>query len=223
MKNLEKLILFCGICLMLGGCGMGKPQITGSNPEDFTTEKSAMPVDVNETLVENTQQTAQIVDTTASEEADADDVNPALTVSPETPETAANEVALKVNEESSTQTKMPTQDDFPTQEMGKKTTQAIEGNPIENLAKCMSEKGVRMYGATWCPHCQEQKKMFGDYFRHIEYIECDSNTPDNQVEKCRSDNIQGYPTWVFPKDAFTPGRRSLEELAKYSGCEYNPQ
>ena len=30
----------------------------------------------------------------------------------------------------------------------------------DDFAKCLNEKGLKLYGASWCPHCQEQKQMF---------------------------------------------------------------
>ena len=35
------------------------------------------------------------------------------------------------------------------------------------LAECLSEHGVIMYGAFWCPHCAAQKKVFGDAFTQV--------------------------------------------------------
>ena len=29
------------------------------------------------------------------------------------------------------------------------------------LAKCLTSKDVKMYGTSWCPHCNNQKEMFG--------------------------------------------------------------
>ena len=26
------------------------------------------------------------------------------------------------------------------------------------FARCLSDRGVKMYGAWWCPHCKEQKE-----------------------------------------------------------------
>lgn len=31
----------------------------------------------------------------------------------------------------------------------------------DDFAKCLSEKGVKFYGAFWCSHCANQKAMFG--------------------------------------------------------------
>ena len=30
------------------------------------------------------------------------------------------------------------------------------------FARCLKDRQVKMYGAYWCPHCAEQKEMFGE-------------------------------------------------------------
>ncbi len=42
---------------------------------------------------------------------------------------------------------------------------AITG--LDDFAKCLSEKGVTMYGAAWCSHCQNTKKTFGQSFQYV--------------------------------------------------------
>ena len=32
------------------------------------------------------------------------------------------------------------------------------------LAKHLSQKGVRMYGAYWCPYCDKQKELFDNVY-----------------------------------------------------------
>ena len=31
---------------------------------------------------------------------------------------------------------------------------------LDQFALCLGDKGAVFYGAFWCPHCQNQKKMF---------------------------------------------------------------
>lgn len=59
------------------------------------------------------------------------------------------------------------------------------------LAKCITEKGWAMYGTYSCSHCQAQKKIFGDSFQYIKYVEC---TKD--VQLCIDKKINGFPTWA---------------------------
>lgn len=34
----------------------------------------------------------------------------------------------------------------------------------DDFAKCLTEKGAKMYGTSWCGHCKNQKALFGDSF-----------------------------------------------------------
>ena len=71
----------------------------------------------------------------------------------------------------------------------------------DSLAKCLTDKGVKMYGAWWCSHCQNQKKMFSGSFQYINYIECSSTGQRDFLEVCRKAQIKSYPTWEFPAKA----------------------
>src|SRR5215467_2633829 len=43
---------------------------------------------------------------------------------------------------------------------------------LDAFAKCLTAKNAKMYGAYWCPHCQDQKEMFGSSFQYAPYVEC---------------------------------------------------
>lgn len=86
------------------------------------------------------------------------------------------------------------------------------------LAQCLTEKGVKMYGAIWCAHCNNQKKEFGDAFEYINYIECDAATDLDGAKECMKAGIKGYPTWEFGDGTQKPGEIKLTELAKIAGC-----
>jgi len=88
-------------------------------------------------------------------------------------------------------------------------------NPaVDAFAKCLASKNVVMYGAYWCPHCQNQKKLFGDSFQYVPYVEC---TQD--VAKCTAMNIQGYPTWIFSDGSRAEGEQSFQDLSNKTGCQ----
>src|SRR5271157_3119677 len=42
----------------------------------------------------------------------------------------------------------------------------------DGFARCLTERGVKMYGAWWWPHCIEQKEAFGASFEYAAYVEC---------------------------------------------------
>jgi hypothetical protein len=82
------------------------------------------------------------------------------------------------------------------------------------LADCLSEKGVIMVGTDSCPACRAQKEKFGEAFSKINYKNCDLD-----VSWCNANNIQGYPTWVFPDNTQALGVKSYQFLFDTAGCE----
>lgn len=87
---------------------------------------------------------------------------------------------------------------------------------LDSFARCLAEKNITMYGADWCPHCQNEKKAFGDSFRLVPYVEC----PDSP-QKCLAEGVKGYPTWIFPNGKKLEGEQGLKNLSRESGCELN--
>lgn len=88
----------------------------------------------------------------------------------------------------------------------------------EALAKCLATRGVSMYGAYWCAHCQDQKELFGSAFRHVPYVECARHGSREQDPICAQRGITAYPTWVFADGSRWSGVLSLEDLGRKSGC-----
>src|SRR3990167_1997862 len=64
---------------------------------------------------------------------------------------------------------------------------------LDSFAQCLEEKGVTFYGAFWCPHCQEQKKMFGNSARLLPYVECSQPDGKTQTQVCIDKKIESYP------------------------------
>jgi hypothetical protein len=91
----------------------------------------------------------------------------------------------------------------------------------DGFAQCLKDRGAKMYGAWWCPHCQEQKEKFGETsFKLAPYVEC--GVPGDIRGKnpvCQQDGITHYPTWQFPPTGQRVERVfSLEELSDRTGC-----
>lgn len=57
------------------------------------------------------------------------------------------------------------------------TTPQFTSEQTTALAQCLTKAGVKMYGTPTCSHCLDQKAMFGDSFKDINYIDC-SATPN---------------------------------------------
>jgi len=87
------------------------------------------------------------------------------------------------------------------------------------LAQCLTDKGVKMYGAFWCGACASQKKEFGSAFKEINYIECDERGEDAQPEVCKLEEITVYPTWEINGQKSSEVK-SLASLAATAGCKY---
>ena len=87
---------------------------------------------------------------------------------------------------------------------------------IEALAKHLSDVGMVMYGAYWCSHCQNQKEMFGDAWKYIDYVECDAKGENGNPDECLAQGVEGYPTWIYQGQKY-PGEYPLDKLAEISG------
>jgi len=89
------------------------------------------------------------------------------------------------------------------------------------LAIHLTEKGVKFYGASWCPHCQEQKGLFGPSASRLPYVECSPNgrnAPGAPI--CGVVGIRTYPTWIIDGQWIT-NVLSLEQLATATGFVMN--
>lgn len=97
-------------------------------------------------------------------------------------------------------------------------TKSIPNGKYDAFAQCLTEKGVKMYGAYWCSHCKEQKEMFGDSMSKATYIECAVQGSSAVSQVCKVAGVESYPTWVFSDNSRLVGTQSLEVLAAKSGC-----
>jgi len=91
---------------------------------------------------------------------------------------------------------------------------------IRGLAEHLSKSDAKFYGASWCPHCAEQKKKFGSSVTRIPYVEC---SPGGQQAPpapiCKEKNITNYPTWIINAQRYT-GIQELDALAQISKYQY---
>ena len=87
---------------------------------------------------------------------------------------------------------------------------------IRGLAQHLTNTSAKFYGASWCPHCSEQKEMFGSSAHRLPYIECSPGGPKAPpAPACNEANIKSYPTWVINGQRYT-GTQTLENLAQHS-------
>jgi hypothetical protein len=88
----------------------------------------------------------------------------------------------------------------------------------DEFAQCLTDKGAMMYGAYWCGHCNDQKEMFGNSWKHIDYVECSLPNNGGQTKECSDAGIRGYPTWEFSDGSRESGKLSFELLSLKTGC-----
>lgn len=90
--------------------------------------------------------------------------------------------------------------------------------PAEVFAQCVKDSGAKFFGAFWCPHCQNQKMMFGlKASKKLPYFEC-SNPDKSQNKLCTDEKIEAYPTWKFADGTVKTGEVSIKELSEKTGC-----
>ena len=89
---------------------------------------------------------------------------------------------------------------------------------LDGFAQCLKDKGAVFYGAFWCPHCQDQKKLFGTAKRLLLYVECSTPDGKNQRPVCAEKKIESYPAWDFADGTRENGLLSLERLAEKTNC-----
>ena len=91
---------------------------------------------------------------------------------------------------------------------------------IRNLAEHLARSEAKFYGASWCPHCIDQKHLFGSSEKRIPYVECSPGGPKApQAQACKDKGIQSYPTWIINGQRYT-GVQPLDTLAQLSKFEY---
>ncbi len=90
---------------------------------------------------------------------------------------------------------------------------------LDEFTQCLKDKGAVFYGAFWCPHCQNQKAMFGKSAKLLPYTECSTPDGKDRLAVCKEKNITGYPTWEFADGSRESGEISLQKLSEKTGCQ----
>lgn len=103
--------------------------------------------------------------------------------------------------------------------IGFSVTKKSAPSPYDTFAQCLTDKGVKMYGAWWCPHCTNQKELFGTAFSKVNYTECSAPNSQSMNQTCTDAGITGFPTWEFSDASRVSGEQTLQSLADKAGCE----
>ena len=98
---------------------------------------------------------------------------------------------------------------------------AVSSPAAVDLADHLSAGGAVMYSAYWCPHCHDQKELFGKQASdQLQVVECAPDGRDNQADLCKRKGLTGFPSWEI-KGKIDSGVKPLSELADLSGYEGN--
>jgi hypothetical protein len=88
----------------------------------------------------------------------------------------------------------------------------------DKFAQCLAAKQATMYGLYWCPHCAEQKEMFGESFHYVHYVECGIRGSREMTDQCKIAGVTLFPSWQFGTDPPKEGILSLDALSDKTGC-----
>jgi len=86
----------------------------------------------------------------------------------------------------------------------------VRKQELQPFAKCLSDRGVVMFGSEKCPFCQRQKELFGSSFQNIRYIDCDTEDVD-----CAEQSVVSLPTWIWFEVLGSGGRG--KEIERHTG------
>ena len=88
-----------------------------------------------------------------------------------------------------------------------------------NFAKFLTNNNIVMYSAYWCPHCNDQKQLFGKKaVEELKIVECAKDGKDNQYELCQEKGIEGFPSWEINSQIYS-GTMSLNKLAEMTNYD----
>jgi hypothetical protein len=98
------------------------------------------------------------------------------------------------------------------------TTGSAQPRNLDAFAKCLGEKKATMYGSFLCPHCADQRKLFGSSFSSVPYVECSVPGSRQVTFPCMAEQIRYTPTWIFGDGERRVGLQSLQALSEKTGC-----
>jgi hypothetical protein len=93
-----------------------------------------------------------------------------------------------------------------------------KNHKYDAFAKCLASRQAKMYGLYWCPHCQDQKAMFGESFHYVPYVECAIKGSSELAPACKIAGVKLFPSWQFGAEAPKEGVLSLDALSDKTGC-----
>jgi uncharacterized membrane protein len=97
------------------------------------------------------------------------------------------------------------------------TVTTSSGEAELQLAQHLQQSGAKAYMGWTCPHCYEQKQLFGkEGAATLPRVECVEAGRNYQPQLCTQAQITAFPTWIINGKSYT-GVKSLNRLADLSG------
>lgn len=84
---------------------------------------------------------------------------------------------------------------------------------MADFARCLTGRGLKMYGTSTCPNCKAQKELFKEGVAYLKIIDCDV-----EVALCNQKRVTGYPTWEFPDGKLLSGVIPMSYFSQVTGC-----
>jgi len=94
----------------------------------------------------------------------------------------------------------------------------FRNHKYDAFAQCLASKHAKMYGLYYCPHCLDQKEMFGESFHYVPYVECAIKGSSDEAAECKVAGVKLFPSWQFGTEPPKEGVLSLEALSDKTGC-----
>ena len=89
------------------------------------------------------------------------------------------------------------------------------------FARFLKDNNIVMYSAYWCPHCNDQKILFGkEAVKELTVIECAQDGKDNNYKLCQTKGVEFFPSWEINGEIYS-GTRDLNDLAIMTGYQGN--
>jgi protein-disulfide isomerase len=102
--------------------------------------------------------------------------------------------------------------------LGPTSAQKSERERMDAFAKCLTNKNAIMYGSFLCSHCDDQRKLFGDSFKYVHYVECSQMGLPQDANACKLAQIRYTPTWILNGKERLVGVQTLKQLGDKTGC-----
>lgn len=113
---------------------------------------------------------------------------------------------------------MPAELFFSTNSVVAQGEEVTQGPDLVAFAQLLTDLGVVMYSADWCPVCTQQKSLFGDGQNYLNIVEVtDGSRQLNEVGVING--ISQFPTWDFDAETRVEGLMTLEEIAATAGVQ----